>query len=396
MSQTLHPLPVLPAPPAGHPATGHHANGHHANGHHANGAHVGAPHGADAVAGNGAGPVRVLVVDDEETIRLAIGKFLRTRGYDVTTAESGAAALDALEARSFVLMLCDVRMPGMSGLEVVDRAVKLDPDLAIMMLTAVNDAPTATMALSSGALDYLMKPIELADLHQAMERALARRARAIERRQMERRIREEVKLRTAELEREQQALRDLSVSIVETLINAMEAKDVYLRGHSVRVADLAAAIAHEMGLDAATVEHIRLAGRLHDVGKIGIREEVLNKPGRLTPEEYAHIKEHVRLGMEILAPLRHLGIVLDYVHHHHERWGGGGYPQGLRGDEISLGGRILAAADVYDALTSKRAYRDSLSTEATFEIIERDEGLLEPRVFAALRSVTGEGAGCRV
>ena len=210
--------------------------------------------------------VRLLVVDDEETIRLALGKFLRSRGYEVRVAESGAAALDILSQERFLLMLCDVRMPGMTGLEVVSRAVEIDPDLAVMMLTAVNDAPTATEALSNGACDYLMKPLELAALQQAVERALHKRHLLIEQRQVERMIREEVALRTAELEREKEALRTLTVSVAETLINAMEAKDLYLRGHSQRVAELAASVATELGLDVDAVEHVRLAGRLQDVG----------------------------------------------------------------------------------------------------------------------------------
>ncbi|HEU4566010.1 MAG TPA: HD domain-containing phosphohydrolase [Gemmatimonadaceae bacterium] len=331
--------------------------------------------------------IPVLVVDDEETIRLAIAHFLRSRGYEVHVASSGSDALELLERRHFVVMLCDVRMPGMSGLEVVRHALGIDRDLAIMMLTAVNDAPTATTALSTGAYDYIMKPVELADLHRAIERSLHRRARRIEQREVEQRIRAEVAQRTMELEREQAALRALSVSIVETLINAMEAKDVYLRGHSQRVSELAAALARALGLDAEMVERVRIAGRLHDVGKIGTREDVLNKPGALTPAEFAHIQDHVRIGMEILAPLTHLGVVLDFVHDHHERWDGRGYPRGRAGEAISLGGRILTAADVYDALTSKRAYRDSMSPAATIRIIEEDVGLLEPGIFEVLRAV---------
>jgi response regulator RpfG family c-di-GMP phosphodiesterase len=230
------------------------------------------------VIGDG-GPWRVLIVDDEETIRLALSKFLRTRGYAVQTAESGAVALDLLQRGKYVLMLCDVRMPGLSGVELVPRALSIDPELAIVMLTAVNDAPTAAEVLSAGAMDYLMKPIELTDLQQALERVLHRRGLSIEQRNVERLIREEVALRTAELEREKLALRALNIDIVEALINALEAKDIYLRGHSQRVAHLAAAIAQDLGLDEDTVEEIRLAGRLHDVGKIGIREAVLNKPG---------------------------------------------------------------------------------------------------------------------
>ncbi|MBC7789049.1 MAG: response regulator [Anaerolineae bacterium] len=342
-----------------------------------------------AHTGTGALTKRILVVDDEETIRLALSKFLRSRGYEVQTADSGAAALELLERHSFMLMLCDVRMPGMTGLEVVGRAARKDPDLAIMMLSAVNDAPTATEALSSGACDYLMKPVELSDLHQAVERALHRRDLTIEQRHVERMIREEVSLQTAEIEQEKQALRSLTVSIAETLINAMEAKDVYLRGHSQRVADLASSIAEELGLGEDTVEAIRLAGRLHDVGLIGIREEVLNKPGQLTPDEFAHVKTHVQIGMDILAPLKHLGVVLEYVHDHHERIDGTGYPRGLMGlSAISIGGRVLAAADAYDALTSKRAYRSPRTPEDTIQYLESQVNtLLDEDVYGALVSV---------
>ncbi len=337
---------------------------------------------------------RVLIVDDEETIRLALARFLRSRGHDVETAGNGSAALERLREAAgkgipFAAMLCDVRMPGMMGVELVQRAIEVERDLAVMMLTAVNDAPTATGALSNGAMDYLTKPVELADLHAALERILARRAREMEQREMDRRIREEVALRTAELEHEKAALRTLTVGIVETLINAQEAKDLHLRGHSQRVSDLGAAVAQELGLEPAVVEDIRLAGRLHDVGKIGVREEVLNKPGRLTPAEFEHIKGHVQIGVEILAPLRHIiGTALQYVHDHHEQVGGGGYPRGLRGEEISLGGRILCACDVFDALTSTRSYREPLTAEAALELIGNQAGdLVDSDVFDALRTV---------
>ena len=340
------------------------------------------------------GPWRVLVVDDEETIRLALSKFLRTRGYNVQTAESGTVALEMLQRGKYVLMLCDVRMPGIGGVELVPRALAIDPELAIVMLTAVNDAPTAAEVLSAGAMDYLMKPIELADLQHAIERVLHRRDLAIEQRNVERLIREEVALRTAELEREKLALRALSVDIVEALINALEAKDVYLRGHSQRVAHLAAAVAQDMGLDEDTVEEIRLAGRLHDVGKIGIREAVLNKPGPLTPEEFDHVRGHVRIGVDILTPLRHLGQAVLYVHDHHEHWDGTGYPRGLSGENISLGGRILCAADAVDALTSARSYRGALTPEAAIDLLSAHNGaLVDPTVFGVLANVVRRGRG---
>ena len=352
---------------------------------------------ADAVVTpyDGDTPTRLLLVDDEQSVRQALGRYLTSRGHEVISVASGADALARLEAEQFEAVLCDVRMPGMTGLELLPQALERDPDLAVLMLTAVNDAPTATVALSHGAFDYLMKPIELADLDRALRRALQKRALVIERGRTERFVREEVHVRTRELEErteelvhERETLRTLTVRTAEALINAMEAKDVYLRGHSQRVAELAAAVAEELGLPEDTVEHVRLAGRLHDVGKIGIREEVLNKTGALATEEFAHIKEHVRIGVEILSPLGHLGEVLAFVRDHHERWDGTGYPRGVAGEAITLGGRILSTADAYDALTSRRAYRDALSEEETVALLQAQvHRHLDPLVFAALQRV---------
>ena len=331
---------------------------------------------------------RILIVDDEEAIRTTLARFLRTQGYEVEVADSGASALALLQRQRFVAAICDIRMPEMTGLDLLPEALRIDNDLAILMLTAVNDADTATDALSHGAMDYLVKPIELPELQGAVERAAHRRRLTIERRNVDQHVREEVALRSAQLEQEKAALHALTIGVAETLINAMEAKDVYLRGHSSRVADQAASIAEELGLDADLVENVRLAGRLHDVGKIGIREDVLNKPGPLTEEEFEHVKEHVRIGMQILAPLKHIPIALEYVHDHHEHFDGGGYPRGLTGQQITIGGRILAACDAYDALTTGRAFRGALAPQETLEYLEGQVGrLLDPDVFAAMKRV---------
>jgi putative two-component system response regulator len=332
---------------------------------------------------------RLLVADDDAAIRTALARVLGARGYEVHLAESGTAALQLLRRVRFATMLCDVRMPGLSGPETLREALALDGDLAVLMFSGVNDAPTAADALCVGAMDYLVKPVDPTALERSLERALERRDREIETRRVEALVREEVTLRTAELEKEQLALRSMTVAIAETLINAMEVKNVYLRGHSQRVAELAASIAEQLGLDADTVEHVRLAGRLHDVGQIGIREAVLNKPGTLTPEEFEHVREHVHIGLEILAPLKHLGVVLTYVRDHHEHWGGGGYPRGVAGEQISIGGRILAAADAFDALTSRRAYREAMTPEQVVEYLGATQvgRLLDPDVYQAMRAV---------
>ena len=336
-------------------------------------------------------PTRLLVVDDEEPVRAVLTRAFAGWGYQVAAAGSGEEALALLRQRDFTLMLCDQRMPGMHGVETIRAALEIDPDLAVVMVTGMDDARLAAQVVGMGALDFVAKPFDLDEIRAVSERALRKRGLRSEQRRVELLIRDEVAHRTVELEREKNRLRTMTIGIAETLINAMEAKDIYLRGHSQRVADLSASIAAHLGYDDDTVEQIRLAGRLHDVGKIGIRESVLNKPGKLTPEEFLHVKEHVRIGVEILAPLSHLGPVIEYVHDHHEHWSGGGYPRGLSEQGISPGGRVLAAADTFDALTSKRAYRAAVDPGETLQYMRGIAGTqLDPEVFAALEDVVRE------
>jgi response regulator RpfG family c-di-GMP phosphodiesterase len=340
------------------------------------------------VTHGGRGRQRVLLVDDESAVLRLHERMFSAMGFEVVATSSPMTALSLLGATRFELLATDMRMPELSGIDLMSQALQIDPELAAIIVTGVDEVPLATRAMKLGAMDYVTKPAAPEHLEAVARAALRRRAMLREQRRVERAVREEVALRTAELEREQATLRDMTVNVAESLITAMEAKDVYLRGHSHRVAALAAAIGEELALEVDTIEVVRLAGRLHDVGKIGIREAVLNKPGRLTPEEYEHVKQHVRIGMEILAPLTHLGGVLTYVHHHHEHWDGSGYPQGIAGEAISLGGRILTAADAYDALTSARAYRAPLSQDDALAILERASGtLLDAQVFEALARV---------
>ncbi len=196
--------------------------------------------------------------------------------------------------------------------------------------------------------------------------------------------------RTQELEREKRKQEQLSVATLEALINALEAKNPYLAGHSTRVALISATIAHEMGLSDDEIEQVRMAGRLHDLGKIGIRESVLDKTGPLTDEEYEHVKQHVTIGSQILAPLTFLGPIVDYVRTHHEHWDGSGYPDGLSGEAIPLGGRIIGAAEVYDALTTARSYQEPLDPEDAADRMRALTGkVIAPDVMEALSASVG-------
>lgn len=330
----------------------------------------------------------VLVVDDEEPIRNALKKFLAQQQYEVYAAGSGDEALEQLRRHKIALMLCDIRMPGTSGIDLVPQALEIEPELAILMLTAVNDATSAALCMQRGALDYLTKPIELADLGRAVQRALKVREAMLENRQLNQWLKEEVTSRTAELQRERMKAERISVATLEALVNALEAKDPYMRGHSARVADLSATIAHEMGLPDERIEYVRVAGRLHDIGKIGTRETVMNKEGPLTADEFEHVKQHVIIGSQILAPLTHLGPVTGAVRSHHERWDGTGYPDGLRGEEIPIEGRIIAAGEVYDALTTSRPYQEKMSPEQAVERMADLSGtVIDPKVYEALSAV---------
>lgn len=332
-------------------------------------------------------PISVLVVDDEEPIRNALKKFLTQQGYDVVTAPSGDEALRVLQRQKVSVVLLDVRMPGRSGIDLVPQILELEPSIAILMLTAVNDATTAALCMQRGAMDYLTKPIDLSDLARAILRAIRRRDSQIEQANLNQWLKEEVAVRTAELRRERAKLERLSVATLEALVNALEAKDPFIRGHSARVADLAAMIASELGQSDEQVEQVRMAGRLHDIGKIGIREEILAKQGPLTTEEYEQVKQHVVIGSQILAPLSHLGGIIAFVRSHHERWDGQGYPDQLRGEVIPLGARVLGAAEIFDALTTARPYQEKMPADVAVERMRDLAGsVLDPDVYRALEA----------
>jgi putative two-component system response regulator len=337
------------------------------------------------------GPVTLLVVDDEEPIRNALRKFLVQQGYEVATAASGEDALEVLRRQKITCILLDVNMPGIKGVDLVPQLVELEPNVAILMLTAVNDATSAALCMQRGAFDDLLKPIDLPHLGRAIKSAIQRRYTTMESHQINHWLKEEVAQLVAERRLEQAKGERLSVATLEALVNALEAKDAYLRGHSARVADMSASVAAQMGCSDEEIEAIRTGGRLHDIGKIGIREEILNKQGPLTDEEYEHVKQHVVVGSQILAPLVHLKEIIAFVRSHHERWDGFGYPDRLAGDAIPLGARVIGAVEIYDALTTSRPYQEKMPPEVAVERMRDLVGtVLDPRVHQALETVVNQ------
>jgi putative nucleotidyltransferase with HDIG domain len=268
-----------------------------------------------------------------------------------------------------------------------------DPTVALLMLTAINDATAAALCMQRGAMDYLTKPVDIERLRKAVERALQRRRERLEEQHLAGWLKHEVATRAAEAAAERAKLERLSVATLEVLVNALEAKDPYLRGHSARVADLSAMVAAQLGHSDEQVEAVRTAGRLHDIGKIGIREEILNKQGPLTDAEYRHVQEHVVIGSQILAPLTHLKEVIGFVRSHHERWDGAGYPDRLEGDAIPFGARIIGAVEIYDALTTARPYQERMEPAVAVERMRDLVGnVLQDRVQQALAEVVARRA----
>lgn len=332
--------------------------------------------------------ITTLVIDDEASIRSALERLLTGLGHEVITVATAAEAMNELRRRKISCILLDVRLPDGAGPDLVPAILREEPNAAILMLTAVNDANTAALCMQRGAMDYLVKPVDLQDLERAIGRALARRRDLIEQAETQAWLKQEIVLRGAELRRERGNLERISVATLEALVNALEAKDPYLRGHSARVADLSAMVAAELGLSDEQIESIRTAGRLHDIGKIGIRESVLHKHGPLSAEEFDHVKTHVVIGAQILAPLGHLREVIASVRSHHERFDGAGYPDGLAGEAIPVGAQIIGAAEVFDALTTSRPYQEKMNQE---EAVARMRDLVgtvvAPEVHRALSSV---------
>jgi putative nucleotidyltransferase with HDIG domain len=312
--------------------------------------------------------VRCLVVDDEPRIRSALARLLEGVGYRCEQAESGRAALAAMERAPASVVLTDVRMPDGDGVALLHEIRRRWPEVAVLMLTAVAEVEMAVACLQAGAYDYIPKPFQAEEVRARVSQALEKRRLILENRQYQERLADMV---------DQQALRieELFLEGVQTVAHALEAKDAYTQGHSARVAVYASRIAAVMGLAHADVQLIELGAELHDIGKIGVREAVLQKPAPLSEEEYQHIMQHTVIGARILEPLlKHAPQVLAVVRSHHERPDGRGLPDRLRGEQIPLHARVVSVADGFDAMTTGRPYRPPRGVAEALEEIRRGAG----------------------
>jgi len=322
---------------------------------------------------------RCLIVDDEPRLRQVLMHLMRNDGFDCLQAQNGEEAIAVLERQTMTLVMSDLRMPQLDGIALLREIRGRWPDTAVVMITAVADVEVAVSCLAVGAMDYLTKPFHLEEVRARVAQALEKRRLVLENRGYQESLQEKVAVQARRLE-------ELFLASVQSLAEALEVKDPYTRGHSVRVSHYSVVIAREMGIDGEMLRRIELGGHVHDIGKIGVREDVLNKPGKLTNEEYQHIMTHSMVGWKILAPLLgEMPEALNIVRSHHERFDGRGIPDRLAGTDIPLEARIAAAADSFDAMTSDRPYRPGLSMEeALAELVRCSGSQFDPRVVDAV------------
>jgi putative two-component system response regulator len=316
-------------------------------------------------------PECILVVDDESSVRRLIAGILAKAGHRVIQAGSAQEAMRALESEDVALVLSDINMPGsISGLELIDALRSRRPSLPIVLVTGSVDEASLQEALDRGAAGFITKPFKAVDLTRKVDTAINRR------------LLTEVELRE----------RLLAPTVASVLANAIEVRDSTMEGHTERLAALALEIGRRERLSDQDLEALELGAVLHDVGKIGISDSILMKPGPLTAEERAEIARHPEIGDRMLAPLALLESVRPIVKHHHERWDGRGYPDGLAGEDIPLLARIVSVADSIEAMSSLRPYRAPLAESDVVSELERGRGRQwDPRLVDVALELIAEG-----
>ncbi len=316
-------------------------------------------------------PIHILIVDDDQAIRDLLSEGLSCSGYLCETARHGAEGLQKVRAHSFEVVVSDIDMPEMDGVRLLQEIKRIHPDTEIIMLTGVVDVETAIQSMRLGAHDYLTKPFNLAEMRITVERALEKRRLICENQEYQRTLETRVAERTAELSRKSREVEDLFNRLkssyqttLETLATALDTRDTETLGHSLRVASYTVAVARRMGVVDPDLTDIYRGALLHDVGKIGIPDAILRKPGKLTPEEWVEMRKHPEIGYRILQGINFLEAAREIVLSHQETYDGSGYPRGLKGKDIPLGARVFAVVDTLDAMTSDRPYRKALPYDA--------------------------------
>ena len=330
----------------------------------------------------------VLIVDDDRRVRDVLHEIFLSNGYKCHVAANGREGLDSFVSVRPPLTVTDVKMPVMDGLEFLKAARAADPDAAVIVLTGVGDVKTAIESLKHGAHDFIIKPVNVDELLIAAERALERRQLLIERRQYQVTLERRVDEATRSLDAAYTQLRDTYRATLEALGSALDSRDVGTESHSRRVHGYSLAIARAYGVPEHQIEDLEHGVLLHDIGKIGIPDGILLKPGPLTPDEWRVMRTHPEIGRRLIEKIPFLRGAVPVVYCHHERWDGTGYPRGLKGEEIPLGARIFSVADAFDAMTFDRPYSKAIPFPAARKEIHRSAGThFDPAVVEVFLSI---------
>jgi len=333
---------------------------------------------------------RILIVDDEAEITEILADLL-SEDYDCLRAGSAEQALAELRRNQFQLVISDITMPGMSGLEMIPHVKALSPDTVVVMISGMQTVESAIGALRLGAFDYLMKPFDLRQVEAVVKRALEHHELVVAKQRYENHLEELVEQRTAELDRALNSLEGAYRSTLKALTAALETRDSETHGHSERVVSYSLRLGREYGLNSDEMKALEFGSLLHDIGKIGVPDSILRKPAKLTEEEWVRMREHPLHGQQILRGIEFLQGAARVVAQHHEQWNGTGYPVGLRGEEIDINARIFSVADAFDAITSDRVYRRGKSYEAAAQELDDWAGRqFDPKVVEAFHRVPKE------
>jgi len=336
-------------------------------------------------------PARILVVDDEVFVREILVRKLRTLGHVVDSCEDGHAVLRTLTDQSYDLLLSDIMMPEMSGVELIKEATRIRPEIAVILVSSVVDLDVAIDALKLGAYDYITKPFSLQEVTVAVARALEKRKLVIENLKYQETLEEQVASRTRQLREALDVLQSSYHSTLVALGTALDSRDADTGWHSYRVTLYSTRIARQMGLSQMEIRSIEQGALLHDIGKIGVPDDLLRKPERLSDSEWALVRRHPEIGFRILSGIKFLHGAAQIVLQHHERYDGLGYPKGASADSVAIGARIFALADAFDSMTSDRPFQVACSFDAGREEIRRCAGKqFDPRVVDAFLQIAME------
>ncbi len=333
----------------------------------------------------------ILIADDERDIRELLGDFMEAEGFKCFLAEDAFKAQKILDNKDnkIDIVMSDIRMPGKSGLEFLEYIKQKDADIIVIMISAVKDIESAIAAISKGAHDYISKPFKLNEVVLIANKAMEKRRLILENRAYQLELEHKVAERTVELKNALIELDNTYKFTLRALVTALDTRDEETQGHSIRVVQYTMKLAQIMNItDQTELKNIELGALLHDIGKIGIPDAILKKPGKLTPEEWKIMETHPIMGSQILNKIKFLEAPLNIVLHHHEKYNGEGYPDKLKGENIPLSARIFCVADTVDAMTSDRPYRKALSFEIAKEELDKFSGIqFDPIVVKAFNAM---------